>query len=66
LKNKITGRNIASLPFVCLRNRQADLPRMNGEYPKKRGFLLKRCKVIAFFFLTDASPQKMPPEDFTP
>jgi hypothetical protein len=61
-----SGRNIASLPFVWLRNRQANPPRMNGEYPKKRRFLLKRCKVIALFFLTDASPQKMPSEDFTP
>jgi hypothetical protein len=29
------GRNIALLPLDCLKNGQADLPQMNGEYPKE-------------------------------
>jgi hypothetical protein len=62
----ISGRNIASLPFVCLRNRQADPLRINRGYPKERRFLLKRLRVISFSFYVDAPLQKRPSEDFTP
>jgi hypothetical protein len=34
-KNNISGRNIASLPFVCLRDRQADPPWINTDYAKE-------------------------------
>jgi len=30
-----SGRKIACLPPVCLRNRQADPPWIHGEYPKE-------------------------------
>jgi hypothetical protein len=34
-KNNISGRNIASLLLVCLRNGQTDPPRINGGYSKE-------------------------------
>jgi hypothetical protein len=35
IKMKSTGRNIASPPFGCLRNRQKDPPWINGDYSQK-------------------------------
>jgi len=44
-------------PFVCLKNRQADPPRINGEYPKEWRFLLKRVRVISLSCFVEVSPK---------
>jgi len=59
-KITITVSNIASQNPCCLKNRQADPPWINGDYPEESRFLLKRYRVITFSFHVDALLRRFP------
>ena len=56
-KNMISGSNVAPLPLVCLRNKQADPPRIHTGYSKEWRFLSERISTIAFFLIQTTFPE---------
>jgi hypothetical protein len=46
-RSMTSGRNIASIPFDCLRNRQTNPLPINQTYTKDLRFLLKRHNAIS-------------------